>query len=384
MPGDPDFQTGDPQQDVLLGRRIRIRLPDGNTIDTGSIFGEQGGKHRIRLAADQAGGRDLYPHWHVAGALLLPRPARDEDAWMPGQPIMRNREYGIMHLRLGAVDVTQPGLAVVTVRLVEVRNQSGQHEFAFADRYAEVVRLWDHAARYEDDVRDLLAEHRQLMQGGGMVSHDALRITDDLQQRMAETAADYDVVPAAPNTDPLPTLESIIQIDPPEANINPTAIPQEDIVLRRRTIAQQRRWAAARGGSAVRFRRQVQRAWRFTCAVCGLRLPPVGSGGCPGVDSAHILPYAEYDLDHARNGICLCKLHHWAFDEGLILVRWNGTAYEVIVPAASAERMQDAGVQIDEAVLRGSGTIPSPRLPASAAERPSPEALAALETLLFG
>ena len=55
--------------------------------------------------------------------------------------------------------------------------------------------------------------------------------------------------------------------------------------------------------------------------LCGLHLPRTSVNASAGVDAAHILPWADYDLDHVCNGICLCKHHHWAFDEGLLVFR---------------------------------------------------------------
>jgi hypothetical protein len=379
-----DFQPTDPAPDNLQGRRIFIRLPDGHVLDTGSIFGAQGGKQRIRLATDQARGRDLYPHWHAAAALMLPRPSRDETSYEGGLPIMRNGEYGIGSLQLGSVDVAQDGQAVVEILRVGIENQSNHEEIDFRQRYEQVRRVCAHADRFDDEIRQLLERHAALMASGGLVSHDGLILTADLQHQLAATAADYDVVPNQPHTDALPTLESILQITPPEAPLNPQLVPEEDIVLRRRTIAKQRRWASARGGAAVRFRRKVQQAYRSTCIVCGIRLPSIGPGSSPGVDAAHILPYAEYDLDDVRNGLCLCKLHHWAFDEALIHIRWNGERYEVVVPETALQRLREAGADIDIAVLRGGdGTIVDARLPLNAAERPSPQILNALEGILY-
>src|SRR5262249_16488993 len=34
------------------------------------------------------------------------------------------------------------------------------------------------------------------------------------------------------------------------------------------------------------------------------------------VQAAHIYPKAKKGSDDLRNGICLCRLHHWAFDVG--------------------------------------------------------------------
>ena len=38
------------------------------------------------------------------------------------------------------------------------------------------------------------------------------------------------------------------------------------------------------------------------------------------MESSHIFPKEKDGSDDLRNGISLCKLHHWAFDEGLMSV----------------------------------------------------------------
>jgi putative restriction endonuclease len=37
-----------------------------------------------------------------------------------------------------------------------------------------------------------------------------------------------------------------------------------------------------------------------------------------GIDAAHIHWRAHRGPDDAENGIALCKLHHWAFDKGIL------------------------------------------------------------------
>ncbi|MFO7716558.1 HNH endonuclease, partial [Desulfosarcina sp.] len=46
------------------------------------------------------------------------------------------------------------------------------------------------------------------------------------------------------------------------------------------------------------------------------------------VEAAHILPWSESHDDFPTNGLCLCRLCHWSFDEGLMSV---GNRYEVLV-----------------------------------------------------
>jgi putative restriction endonuclease len=64
------------------------------------------------------------------------------------------------------------------------------------------------------------------------------------------------------------------------------------------------------------FRRSILEAYDETCAVCGMKL--VAHNGVSVNDAAHILPYSRYYNDDIRNGICLCKNHHWLFDRFLL------------------------------------------------------------------
>ena len=64
------------------------------------------------------------------------------------------------------------------------------------------------------------------------------------------------------------------------------------------------------------FRKEIMRLYNYTCAVCRLRI--VTMDGESATDAAHIIPFHISHSDDIRNGISLCKLHHWAFDKGLI------------------------------------------------------------------
>jgi putative restriction endonuclease len=46
------------------------------------------------------------------------------------------------------------------------------------------------------------------------------------------------------------------------------------------------------------------------------------------VEAAHIVPWSESHDDLPTNGLCLCRLCHWSFDDGLMSV---GSQYEVLV-----------------------------------------------------
>jgi putative restriction endonuclease len=67
-------------------------------------------------------------------------------------------------------------------------------------------------------------------------------------------------------------------------------------------------------------------AYNHRCACCGLRI--VTPGGHTAVEAAHIVPWHKTRNDHPTNGLALCRLCHWSFDEGLMSVAAN---YRVIL-----------------------------------------------------
>ena len=64
------------------------------------------------------------------------------------------------------------------------------------------------------------------------------------------------------------------------------------------------------------FRRLVIAAYGDRCAMCGggAKSP----SGVSEIEAAHVIPRALKGSDDIRNGIALCRLHHWAFDRQLI------------------------------------------------------------------
>lgn len=78
------------------------------------------------------------------------------------------------------------------------------------------------------------------------------------------------------------------------------------------------------------FSEAVRRAYDRSCAICEKsRETPDGT---PEVEAAHIYPKRKGGADDVRNGVALCKLHHWAFDTGWLAISDD---YEILVRDAS-------------------------------------------------
>jgi putative restriction endonuclease len=78
---------------------------------------------------------------------------------------------------------------------------------------------------------------------------------------------------------------------------------------------------------SVAFRERVIRLYNFACTVCGLGLRT--PSGRYELDAAHIVPRSKLGRDDARNGLSLCKRHHWAFDCGMFGV---SDSFRILVP----------------------------------------------------
>jgi putative restriction endonuclease len=64
------------------------------------------------------------------------------------------------------------------------------------------------------------------------------------------------------------------------------------------------------------FRRAVVTAYSHRCALCGIRVRTLD--GHTAVTAAHIIPWSETRDDRPANGMALCRMCHWTFDEGLL------------------------------------------------------------------
>jgi putative restriction endonuclease len=74
------------------------------------------------------------------------------------------------------------------------------------------------------------------------------------------------------------------------------------------------------------FRKAIVVLYDHRCALCGIRI--LTPEGHTIVEAAHIVPWSESRDDRPTNGLALCRLCHWSFDEGLMSV---GASYEVLV-----------------------------------------------------
>jgi predicted restriction endonuclease len=86
------------------------------------------------------------------------------------------------------------------------------------------------------------------------------------------------------------------------------------------------------------FRQRVREAYDTKCAICGQRITDPSGSYVEGI-AAHIYPVSgvvpedqlEGGPDTIRNGLYLCRTHHWTFDHDWFLIEDD---YTIIVTAA--------------------------------------------------
>jgi len=78
------------------------------------------------------------------------------------------------------------------------------------------------------------------------------------------------------------------------------------------------------------FKTVVNEAYSARCAICGIQLELV--------EAAHIVPHSHEDSrDDVTNGLCLCALHHKAFDNALVYV---DTDYNIGINKAKIDYLE--------------------------------------------
>jgi predicted RNA-binding protein with RPS1 domain len=67
-----------------------------------------------------------------------------------------------------------------------------------------------------------------------------------------------------------------------------------------------------------RFKNEVLTTFKHICVVCSKNQKITNSA--TAAEAAHIVPRGHRGADDIKNSLCLCKLHHWAFDRGFLSI----------------------------------------------------------------
>lgn len=346
----------------LEGWSFYMRWPDGHVRDTG-LWLDPGdsGKPRLRslLTPPLQIGRI------IASMLMLPDPTRSLKT-MPGTiPIAVAKQYAVTQVGFAP----ESEFAGVTDRVtfvpswIEIANQGDVEAIGVAARWQRIQKVYGRIAEFPQELQASVAAHRDYLASGTAIDGKLFAIVKNLGKQL-EAAMDG---AHEDGTDPLPSFEFLLDLEvPDEPGLPPPDELSEDEPEINVRSAHQYRLAKMRGAAGRKFSAGVRAAYNHTCAFCGAKLGNI-EGIRSGVDAAHILAWSKHDLDVVANGIALCKLHHWAFDAGILLVRREGDDYVMrfttLADRVDPESLVRLGVE--------GASIPAEWLPGDPNQRPS-------------
>lgn len=356
----------------LFGLNLCFQLAPDLMIDGRSAAHMTQGKPRIRLEDAHS---DHHAYRLFAAVLLLPPPRRELRLASDKDDFVREKQYAISDID---VDVASTSASSAYLRPTKLwlRNSVGVvRGVEVAERMALVHAIWD-AARGEDGVlAGLVRQHEDAAHFGdhsaieraGAALRDYFNTDGDMLDALARRFN------AAVDDAPVSDDDEV-----PDDGVDDETHPDD---ARRREITKWRK-QAARTAAGRKFAAEVRLLYADRCAISGSRLPKLEATTSAGVDAAHILPWAKYDLNSVTNGICLNKLCHWGFDAGVLRLDYADDEYIVSIPEAVQEQAGTAGAHLDY-FQRLLGPIPAERLPEDPALRPSPQYLARLNEEMY-
>jgi hypothetical protein len=366
-------RQGEVSVDDLLEKDLVFELTPELSIDGHSSAQRVQGKPRIRL---EPGG---YSHaWAVLAAiLLLPKPRRELALTDDGPDFLYDGGYAITDINVDVADIHNDSAGLRPTRLWLKSKIDFPRSVDVTPRLAQVQALWDAAKEQESKAAELVRDHEQAVVDGG---HRAIQSAAAALRKELKTTRDL-----------IGKLGAELGLETQEATITtatasvPSDAAQDDVdpaAAARRAVARWRK-AVIRSAKGRAFSRKVRQIYSYRCAVSGDVFPKLPHTASAGVDGAHILPWARYELNSPRNGICLNKLCHWAFDAGVIRLDGDSQGrYFVSVP----DRIRAEGLPMEMSLDYFDaleGEIPHERLPADEADWPSPLYLERLNSEVF-
>lgn len=362
---------GDTGAGDLLGYELVLDTPLG-VKRSGIRLGHQGQKLRLRLIEPNG----IQIQRQLAAGLMMPPSTRSENSISAALPVLLKDRY-ILDARIELIAIEGENAIVRPVTIIARSGAVSEDRVKiFLDaqyRFIELQKVYDNAEALPNGLREMVAAHRSEVLGGQTIGKAAEKTVSHI---MAEL--ELEVPYHLPGSDPLPVLSRLVGASHAELDVPPPPMTPPDsaeIRLRSEHVYRQRRM---RGPGAVRFRKDVQKAYNWRCAFCGFRAPAARGRSLVGNDAAHILPWGEYDLDVIENGIMLCKMHHWAFDSHLLILRFVDDEYYVEIASDAFDILEGDERTLD--ILRSvTGRIPGSRLP-RVSQRPSPRFINELYT----
>jgi hypothetical protein len=337
------------------------------------------GKPRIRLDDTK---RTTHFYRLLAAILLLPKPKR-EFKKTHGDELLKFEAYSMSAIKVDVGDTDARKVVLRPTDLLLANADDLQETVIFAQRMSRIGRLWEAASLLDTPFAHLVQNLQQAVMAPDpdykAIERNAQDISDALH-------TDGDPLPLAEEELGL-DVDGQVESNPPSATEQSQFGIEDEISPQEARIQRVKQWRqqAVRGAAGGKFRKDVSDSYDYRCIFSGQRLPRLDVTESAGVDSAHILPWSTHDINSVRNGLCLNKQCHWAFDEGVVRLTFDAVSnvYLVEVPRKirSAARKKSFDLNYFESL---EGPIPNSRLPRNHNLWPSPKYIEELNRFMAG
>jgi HNH endonuclease len=360
---------GDLTASSLFGHEISYELTPDLIIPGRCMAALRQGKPRIALD-EGTKSRTTHLYRLLSAVLLLPKPKR-EFKTTHGDELLRFESYSMTAIKVDVAGIDGKNVVLRPTDLLLENADDRQSEVEFTGRMARMIRLWDVAANLDTPLADLV---RRLADSVKESDPDYKKIEHCAKEIFAALQTDGDALPLAEKQlgtselEQAPVALSKQFAHKPEFGLKDDISPHEALIQRVKVWRQQ----VQRGSAGRKFSKDVSDAYQYRCLFSGQRLPRLEITDSPGVDSAHILPWSTHDLNSVRNGICLNKQCHWAFDQGILRLDFDASSNTYLVSVPARVKQAASRVSFDIAHFESmAGPIPKGRLPKASSIWPS-------------
>lgn len=357
----------------LVGLKIVFELLPDYEISTGNIVRHTQGKPRIRLQERRAG-EPIFKHAYLilADALLMPKPVREISITPAGKLQLVDNKFSMTSIQFEIIRRDSEKVVVYPTNIILSNSDDAQARIDVVERMRILLNAWAYAEQNTDELSNLVKIHKAAFLSDS--EENLLVATKNIKSFFDESDDPLRQIITAFGLSDNDTLWMGLHT----TDVDDFIIDDDlnDLQEAARNRLKQWRLQASRGNEAIKFSKKVKEAYHHTCLFSGHFLPKTSLTASAGVDSAHILPWAEYDLNSVRNGLCLSKLCHWAFDSGILRLSYDDTIgkYLLAIPdkCLELERSGEINLSPFHSLV---GPIPHNRLPQNKKDWPSPEYL---------
>lgn len=356
----------------VFDHQIVLELLPGFRFPTNNFVRHTQGKPRIRLL-DPYSGSHVY--LILAAILLLPKPKREIGATPGGKLQIYKDNFSVMSIPFDVVELSTMEIVASPTQMVLSNSTFDSVRLDVIERLRIVMACWEAASKQSSALANAITQHKQAFDNHNIKS--VISAAESI--RLATTEPD-DPLRYVTKELNLPNLDEITWLAVHTTDTEEAMALGEENLEDLKEAARNRikvwRQVALRGAAGAKFSSQVREAYNHTCLFTGMRLPKATMTGSSGVDAAHILPWAEYDLNSVSNGLCLSKLCHWAFDAGILRLSYDApTSRYCLALSAAALEAESVGLLRLGGLRDLQGVVSSSLLPKDNANCPKPSFL---------